>query len=362
MLTKEQFELLLEKYERDLISPQDRERLFEAIASGEFDQLLEQRIDFKLRDQQEGSNLPPLRSSEILQNIFTSEKQNAAILPSRPNKTKHIRLAIATTLLIGIVVFSYLFYPSRTSEIHPLAASSNDIQELTNTTQQAQLVKLEDGSTITLEPGAAIKYPLHFLPGKREVVLEGEAFFEVTKNPDAPFLIYNRKIVTHVLGTSFTIKSNKQTREIEVSVRTGKVEVYENVPTTQSETNKKRNGVILLPNQKVTYDEDDGKFVASLADRPLPIAVERAERINIPVNNVFEETSLQTVLTFLEKNYGIEIITENEALYNCLFTGALSQQDLYTRLDVVCQAVGATYEIKGTRILIKGSGCGKTIN
>lgn len=363
MLTREQFELLLEQYEKDLISPQDRDLLFEAIATGEFDRLLEQRIEFKLRDDpQEGNNLPPLRSSEILQNIFTSEKQNAAILPSRPRKAKYFLLAVAAVLLIGFILFSYIIYNSRSSEIHPLIANDDDMRELTNTTQLSLPVKLEDGSTITLQPGAGIKYPMHFLSGKREVILEGDAFFEVTKNPDAPFLIYNRKIVTQVLGTSFNIKSNKLTHEIEVSVRTGKVEVYENVSTASNESNRKRNGVILLPNQKVTYDEDDGKFVASVADQPLPLSTSTGEKNNISVNNIFEEASLQIVLTYLEKNYGIEIITGNEALYNCLFTGELSQPDLYSRLDVVCQAVGATYEVKGTRILIKGNGCGNPIN
>ncbi|RYG37284.1 MAG: FecR family protein, partial [Chitinophagaceae bacterium] len=198
-------------------------------------------------------------------------------------------------------------------------------------------------------------YPAHFLPLKREVFLEGEAFFEVSKNAQRPFFVYNNNIVTHVLGTSFTVKANPLTNQVEVSVRSGKVEVYENKGNGKNVDNS--NGVILLPNQKVSYNETARQFAPSLVDSPLPLLTEENGEKPVRRTTVFEEAPLSKVLSSLEKSYGVEIVAENQDLYNCLFTGDISQQDLFTRLEIVCQATGASYEIKGTKVLVKGKGC-----
>jgi transmembrane sensor len=62
---------------------------------------------------------------------------------------------------------------------------------------------LEDGTTVHLEKGSRLSFPVHFDPKKREVVLSGEAFFEVTENPSKPFYVYANELITRVLGTSF---------------------------------------------------------------------------------------------------------------------------------------------------------------
>jgi len=51
------------------------------------------------------------------------------------------------------------------------------------------------------------------------------------------------------------------------------------------------------------------------------------------------------------------MVMENESLAKCLFTGDIKGQNLYDQLEIICESVAATYEIRGTRILIKGSGC-----
>jgi type II secretory pathway component GspD/PulD (secretin) len=115
--------------------------------------------------------------------------------------------------------------------------------------------------------------------------------------------------------------------------------------------------VILLPNQKVFYDQHTRQFVPSIVDVPLPIINEMNDKKTLPETAVFDAAPLKTVFGSLEKTYGIEIVVETDNIYKCLFTGDVSQQDLYTRLDVICQSVQAAYEVKGTKILIKGKGC-----
>jgi transmembrane sensor len=358
MMTKEEFILLLEKYTSGTISPGEHSELFTAISSGHYDDLVSQHIGNNLlNDDTEGANLPPHRSAEILHKVLSSEKQNSLLLPRVSKKPRIIRWMAIAAVTVTIIFSVYLLTGrSHSPAVSPISFSK-DMEEKSNTSAQPQKMQMEDGSIITLQPGSVIHYPLHFLPGKREVFLEGEAFFEVSKNPNRPFFVYNKNIVTHVLGTSFNVQVNNETHQVEVSVRSGRVEVYENNTAGKNEVAHKNNGVILLPNQKVIYNEVARQFVPSLVDKPLPIINELNDKEPVVENIVFDETPLKTVLPYLEKNYGIEIVVENEDLYKCLFTGDVSRQELYTRLDVICQAVNASYEVKGTKILIKGKGC-----
>ncbi|MEI9944981.1 MAG: FecR family protein [Chitinophagaceae bacterium] len=358
MVPTEQFILLLDKYITNEISPADRSELLALIASGEYDELVSQHIDKKIYATViEGANLHPHRSAEMLHKILSSEKQNLLLISRPSNKIKMFRIAAAAAVIIGIVLSVYFITNNNNKTAISPADIADNMIEKTNDSSGPLTVRLEDGSVITLQPASAIHYPQHFLPSKREVFLDGEAFFEVSKNPTRPFYVYNKKIVTHVLGTSFTVKLNKETKLVEVSVKSGRVEVYENTVAGKNDGFSKSDGVILLPNQKVIYNDNAHKFIPTLVDKPMPVIVESTEKIPAIENIVFEETPLKTVLPWLEKSFGIEIVAENEDLYKCLFTGDINQQDLYTRLDVVCQATGASYEIKGTKILIKGKGC-----
>jgi len=353
MLTREEFNTLLDKYVQDTISPVERSKLLAEITTGNYDELLSQHIWQKLEaDNAEGANLAPHRSAEMLHKILSSEKQNSLVIPRISRKHRFTRLAAMAAILVILLVSAYLVKISLQKDRSPAIVFADNLNEKANTSSRPEKIQMEDGSTIILEPGAVIHYPAHFLAGKREVYLDGNAFFQVSKNANRPFFVYNRNIVTHVLGTSFDVRLNKETQQVEVSVRSGRVEVYEREPTEKKGI-VKNNGVILLPNQKVTYDEHVRQFFPSLVDVPLPIANGSTDQ-NLPAENmIFEETPLKTVLAYLEKSYGIEIVVENDSLYKSLFTGDVSQQDLYTRLDIICQSVQATYDVKGTRILVK---------
>jgi ferric-dicitrate binding protein FerR (iron transport regulator) len=168
--------------------------------------------------------------------------------------------------------------------------------------------------------------------------------------------VYSNNIVTQVLGTSFFVKTNAVTQDVEVSVRTGKVAVYENeLQANSSKRTEESTGVILKPNQKVIYNRNDGHFRTTLVDAPLPLLPNsQQEEMVTELNFVFEETPISRVLSFLEEAYHIEIITENDNLGKSLFSGDIKGQNLYDQLEIICQSIQATYEVRGTRILVKG--------
>jgi len=85
-----------------------------------------------------------------------------------------------------------------------------------------------------------------------------------------------------------------------------------------------------------------------------------AETTQPDIANLFNynETPLYQVLEDVEDTYQLEIVLENEKIKNCLFTGDLSNQNMFNKLESICIAFSSSYEIKGTRILLKsGKDC-----
>ena len=363
MLSKEEFFRLLEKFTSGNINYEEHTTLFDCIRSNKYDDLLAEHMQTKFdKPLGMGEGVPAYRSQEIIRKITSTQEQMSVLTPVKSIRIRIIRWSAAAVLL-GLLGFLSYFYFLNEDFALPTAHKSKPVSELfeagqiqkENETKDPLTMEMEDGSIIVLKPGSTLKYPRHFSSNKREVYLQGEAFFQITKNVNRPFFVYNKKLVTQVIGTSFTIKTDDENKQVEVAVRTGKVEVYEK--RIQESGNKKNNGVILLPNQKVVYHEGNGQFVASLVDVPLPVAnnnsLEELEDIYLYESTV----PLSEVLQSLENVYGIEMIVENENLYKCLFTGDISKQNLYTKLDIICKALNASYELVGTKIIIRGKGC-----
>ena len=299
---------------------------------------------------------------KIKPQAFTKEHFPNNVLSVKSNRkgevlylwSKRLAFAAVSIGILFLIVFQLQSIQSdKSTVLHPVT-SGLEIKE--NKTSKPIVFQLEDGSKITLQPKARLSYPLHFSEEKREVYLEGEAFFDIHKNPKQPFFVYSNNIVTHVLGTSFNVKPIPGKNEIEVSVRTGRVEVFENTSLIAENKTKKSNGVVLTPNQKVVYNSSSRQFEPSIVDVPVPL-MQNISKAGSSVSFSFEETPLAEVLQSLEKVYGIEIIVDKESLYNCPFTGDITDQDLYSKLDIINKVLNTTYEIKGVKILIKGDGC-----
>jgi len=120
------------------------------------------------------------------------------------------------------------------------------MREQINANGQRSKIILPDSSEVFLGAGSKLTFPEKFKTGSREVTLEGEAFFQVTKNPRRPFIIHTSSVQTKVLGTSFKIQAFKG-RPLLVSVATGKVRVDDYAGSRPTSL------AVLTPGQQVTY-------------------------------------------------------------------------------------------------------------
>jgi ferric-dicitrate binding protein FerR (iron transport regulator) len=293
--------------------------------------------------------------SRLWNKLQSASREKNTVIPIKKRSVFSWKYAAAACLLGLVLISGILWFGSNAKSSAPdtlvAAKVTAGFLEQANTGNTPKDVKLEDGSTVTIYPGSKLAVPKHFMAAKREVYLEGQAFFKVSKNPNRPFFVYNNNIVTQVLGTSFDIRGKNG--QVEVAVKTGRVAVYENKEQiTLDEVQQKSNGVIITPNQKVTYYQEERHFITSIVDQPVPVPKESK---TAETNFIYNETPLYRVLNDLENIYELEIVLENEKLRNCLFTGDLTGQNLFNKLEGICLVFNATYEIKGTKILLKAA-------
>ena len=352
MTNRDRFLKLLEKYINNRISPKEHDELFADINGGAYDDLLSDYIlnTFNAEDTVL-SQLNKTKSEDIQSNILKHRGVDDAPLKSIK---KFIPLLVAASILL-IISFSLYFFSKNSTPAGEqfVGRITNPTHTVGNFTQSTKTVKLGDGTSVTLFPGAEISYPSKFASDKREVNLKGKAFFKVSKSLSRHFYVYHDNLTTHVLGTSFTIAASASKKTITVSVATGRVEVYERAKAS-SDNKAGKNGVVIYPNQKVQYNAVSRRFSVGLVERPMPVVSENQIQ-NISFD--FSENTLNEVLTAIEKVYQVSFLVGDPSILNCNFTGDLSKQDLYTKLDVVCQSVGAAYKLDGTKIIITGKGC-----
>ncbi len=356
------FKQLLERYKANSILIDEHDELFEMIATGKFDDSLSEAIidDLKNEGIENEADLPPHIAQEIVRNIYESEKNTNNVLPKKSKVSVIYRWAIAASFIVLIGLSYFILNNDGNSK----AAVNRQFKALipqstlvvTNPGKTEKEVVLSDGSKVILASQSSIHFNRIFAGDSRDVYLEGEAFFQVTKNPLKPFLVYYNNIVTRVLGTSFRINTNTNTGKIEVAVRTGKVQVYENDRMLSLTEKLNKASTIVTPNQKAIYDESSHLFENSIVDKPQKLLVNDTAIVTQEVLT-FEQETLGKIFLRIQNYYGIEIIVENTNLYNCVFSGDVSNLDLFSVLQTICIATNSSFEINGTKILIKGKGC-----
>lgn len=208
-------------------------------------------------------------------------------------------------------------------------------------------VALPDGSTVWLNENTILTYTRNFLK-RREVKLQGEAFFSVAKLEKLPFTIFSKNLETTVLGTTFNVRAYPGEQQVEVSVSTGKVKV-----------DLHATGKIKSPvQQSVTVGA--GRSAIFLEEK------ERIELIPVPTVNasawkdeqlIFDSTPMPDLIAALERYFDIDIEVLNPDLMNCTFHGSFEKPHIQEVLDVLMISMDLEIEVKDGVYEFFGNGC-----
>lgn len=296
---------------------------------------------------------------KLLEAIGTNKisRINAAAPPARRLPWKKY-MAAACIVLVIVVSFTVLFWSKNKKledKFYDGTAWSRQMVENNNTTDQAVVLALPDGSSVELSPKSRISYDGRFDSlATRDVYLSGQALFTVKKIPSHPFRVFANEIVAKVLGTSFSVRAFEKDTVIRVTVCTGKVSVYPHNKAVLKESAipNKLGGIIVTPNQQLVYEKSSQEFQKILLKNPVMLSA-----ISLNKSMAYEDASVDKVFNDLRRDYGINIVYDNELLKKCTVNADLSNESFYRKLDLICKAIGAQYEVIDAQVVIQSNGC-----
>jgi len=227
---------------------------------------------------------------------------------------------------------------SKTSE-----ADESKMNEVVIPYGKKSQLTLEDGTKVWLNAGSRMAFPTKFAGKKREVFLEGEAYFEVAHNQVQPFVVNTGEIAIKVLGTRFNLSAYKTDKLTETVLLEGKVTVSElsALGFLKSET-------ILSPNQKASYDRNNRSIsVFDVTDADLAIAWTEGWF-------KFSQQSLNDVLNKLQRYYNVQFVFDSKFPTNDLISGKLDLKEAVGSVMIaLADVAGIQYRIDGNQIYIE---------
>ncbi len=231
-------------------------------------------------------------------------------------------------------------------------------------------IVLADSTKVWLNAGAKLHYPANFDGGKREIFLDGEAFFEVKKEKHRPFLVRMNGMSLRVHGTKFNVKAYKDDGQIETTLLEGSVEVIGLKASAESEKN-----LFMKPGQKlILYKEQKNTRMAtndpdSLPSDPRfiePVQIANARLINLAATEpeiawrqdklVFDKQRFDEVKVRLERWYGVTIEVRDSSVLDYRFSGTFDKETFEQAMYALKEAAGFEYELHKKQVIIRKEG------
>lgn len=200
-------------------------------------------------------------------------------------------------------------------------------------------IQLSDGTRVHLNAGSSLKYPIKFINGiKREVFLNGEAFFSVAKDAKHPFIVNATDLNVEVFGTEFNVSAYPEDIDTDVVLVEGSVGMYKNNETIKE-------GTMLVPGTKGSLNKEN-----------LSISIEKVNTLiytswrqgglffrNMPFKNIAKK---------LERQYNMKVIITNKLLENETFNANFNEEPIENILSYFSDSYNIKYTIKNNMVYI----------
>ena len=195
---------------------------------------------------------------------------------------------------------------------------------------------LADGTKVFLNSGSEIRYPAMFRGKRREVLLKGEAWFEVAKDSGREFLVHAGAMDVKVLGTSFNVKAYEKLETVATTLVEGSVEI-----ACDGESFR------IVPGEQFVYDKNSREANVMMVDTELYTSWKDGYY-------KFRQATLKEIMTTLSLWYGLNVFYQNESAKHVEFTGKVKRyEDIRTLLDKFEQTENVVFDIKENNVFIK---------
>jgi transmembrane sensor len=310
------------------------DRYLKGQASEKEEKLLNQFFESYQKDDSENDfHLDPNLKDEILHHIQLRTRTLKPEPEAKPSIPLWLKIAASVSVLL---VASYFLIPRKNLSTEEVLQPVALVSEQTSRGVKS-IIELPDGTRVHLNSQSSISYAPNFPGNVREVVLTGEAYFDVTHNPDKPFIVRTSGTATQVLGTSFNVKSTNE--KIEVTLVNGRVNV-----TIGDQSS------LLEPNQQAV--------ISTSANTIAKKNVDVSKYIGWKDNILYlEGVKLKDAVTTLEQWYNVDINIASPAIKNCVITAKYQNESLENVLNSIEFLLNAKIESNQQKISISGNGC-----
>jgi len=288
--------------------------------------------------------------------------QLARVEEAVKSDTPHFKFHIRPKLLMKYAAFLLICASIYIMRSHIKSEEIKPERLVTKNGSRSRTI-LPDGSTVWLNAGSKIFYDKDFSKATREIRLEGEAFFDVIKEPGRPFIVHTGGIDIKVLGTAFNVKSYPEDKSVETTLLRGLVQVTK---AGQS----KSEPILLHPHQKLIVDKIlvdqlpsqlEGKNNSKIPAKdfmvlPLDEQQNENERPEIAwiYNRLeFRGLNFEELAKKLERWYNVSIVFEDETVKKLNFNGSFENETAEQAFEALQAANKFTYKINGHEILVK---------
>lgn len=266
----------------------------------------------------------------IVGNIKTTASRSTFSL----NSTWSVLLRIAAIFLLaglfGLYTFNTIYIPVEDVE-------ESTFKEISMSKGKRGGVTLSDGTKVYLNADSKISIPNVFSENTRKVYLEGEAYFDVAKNPNKPFIIETSNALVQVIGTSFVVKNYSDDKEVKTIVESGVVS-FRGVNSDES------NGVILTKGTMARLNlKNDEIITEQVEDLDLYLSWKRGEL-------KFNDTAMSEVAKELERKYDVSVKFEKDTIKNVHLTAELKSKSMDRVIHTIATSLNLNYSVNEDEI------------
>ncbi len=197
-------------------------------------------------------------------------------------------------------------------------------------------IVLPDSTHVWLNSGSELQYPSDYTAKNRKVIMKGECFFDVVKDPEHPFIVRGSKFQVKVFGTRFNVNENELLDEADVTLVSGKVQVLN------------------LHDQLITDLQPGQQLVCRNGEYVMQKA-QNMEALTAWLNNmlIFENQPFEDVIHYLEKWYGVKIQLDQNLYYSHNYTFKVKTESLREVMELISVITPIQYRIEGEQVTIK---------
>lgn len=301
------------------LSETNKKVLEDSVAVWRLTQAVPLELDFSSKEEWE----------KLTKNLGVPESTSDPISISLSRNNHWWLTGLAASLAVLLISYFTIF---KKEQQHVIYAANNKIIE----------AKLPDGSNVWLNEKSTLEFEKNFSGDAREVALKGEAYFEVRKDDQKPFLVHTGNVTTKVVGTSFHIKSKTAMDTTEIRVISGKVLFFSDVSPER--------GVTLKAGMKGIYLSSSDSVYAIIYTEDNALAWQHKKLI-------FNNSTIDEVLEQLRNHYKVDIKVKEDSILNCKFTSTFENASIHDILNVLVLSLNLQYVQEGDKFLIKGRGC-----